>query len=87
MAGIYSSIWGRATLLAADTPAQTLETFRYIAGTRRLPLTIVETTKTDEFARYESDLILIRPDAFVAWTNSEKFLSNEDVENLLKAVI
>lgn len=75
------------TLLAADMPAQTLETFRYVAGTRQLPLTIVETAKTDEFARYGSDLILVRPDAFVAWTNSEKFISNEDVENLLKAVI
>lgn len=83
---IFEHLGQGYTLLAADTPAQTLETFRYIADTNRLPLSIVETTKTDEFARYESDLILIRPDAFVAWTSGEKFLSNEEVESLLKAV-
>lgn len=74
------------TLLAADVPAHTLELFRRAAQSMELSLKLVETARTEEFARYGSDLILVRPDAFVAWADNDKFLSPEHVSQLLRMV-
>lgn len=75
------------TLLAADIPAQTIEAFRQAAEAQKISLNFVETTSTEEISRYESDLILVRPDAFVAWSGNSKFMSPEDAAEILQAVI
>jgi hypothetical protein len=49
--------------LGAD-PAGFVEAARAAA----IPLTVVRSEMTEETARYGANLILVRPDRFVAWT-------------------
>jgi len=73
--------------------AQTLAYFRQIAAEQNLPLTIVSRTLTDtadhtpegEAVRYKAALILVRPDAFVAWCGQQA-VQSDTVREILQLV-
>lgn len=83
---VFEHFDGSYTLLANDVPAQTLEWFRQSAQSMQLRLNIVETPKTPDFARYESALILVRPDTFVAWAHHGEALSAQDVSRIFQVI-
>jgi 4-hydroxyisophthalate hydroxylase len=55
------------TLLAFDAPDGTAQAFEQAAGSLRIPFKTVRDTYADGRLRYESPLILVRPDQFIAW--------------------
>lgn len=65
---VYDTFGAGFTLLALDAAASAVQNFRDSAAMLNLPLTVVESAANGDAARYESDLILVRPDNFVAWT-------------------
>ncbi len=67
---IYDRLDAGFTLLAFDTPPAVIAEFRDAAQALSLPLGIVEGMHTEETLRYAADLVLVRPDQFVAWTGS-----------------
>ncbi len=65
--GVYDALGSAFTLLAFDADDVTVRAFDDAATALRVPLTIVRDASRDARARYESSLILVRPDHFVAW--------------------
>lgn len=64
---VYESLGSGFALLCADPSAQSAESLRGAAAARRVPLTTIDVGPAG--ARfYGSELVLVRPDQFVAWT-------------------
>ena len=57
------------TLLALGAEAGTLKQFARAAEEQQVPLKIIQDSRADGRERYEAELVLIRPDQFVAWTS------------------
>jgi hypothetical protein len=49
-----------------------------------MPLTVVEDSADGEGARYEAELVLVRPDQFVAWSGREARLGFDEAHRILK---
>jgi len=69
-----------------DIPDQTVDHFRRAAAELSLPLTIVTSAMTDEAARYEAALVLVRPDAFVAWAGHPAAVDEQTANEVLQLV-
>jgi 4-hydroxyisophthalate hydroxylase len=65
---IFEELRAGYTLLALDADDRTVQTFEQAANSLCVPLRIVRDTCRGELTRYESRLILIRPDQYVVWT-------------------
>lgn len=59
------------TLLALGAEGESVRALAAAAARAGLPLTVVAAPCEQELARYEATLILVRPDAFVAWAGDE----------------
>jgi|GEM_PF-115330 len=70
----------------SDEMSQAVSHFRAIAGEMNLPLTVVISTSDCEAARYAASLILVRPDAFVAWTGQPEQVNAQTVRDVLQLV-
>lgn len=57
-------------LLALDAEGPRLQAFEQAARSLGLPLRVMTDTRAEGRDLYEADLVLIRPDNFVAWTSS-----------------
>jgi len=85
---VFEVLGAGYTLLAFDDPAstQTVDHFRRAAAERNIPLTIVTSAMTPEVARYEAALVLVRPDAFVAWTGQQMAVDAATINEILQLV-
>lgn len=65
---VFECLGAGFTLLAFGVEDRETNAFRDAANTLSIPLEIIGDTLEDERKLYESRLILVRPDQFVAWT-------------------
>lgn len=83
---VFDELGSGFTLLALGAPAEAADAFRHAAAARRLPLTVVESSRGAEADRYEASLVLIRPDQFVAWTSREVEITSDMAFDVLGVV-
>ncbi|PZQ75844.1 MAG: monooxygenase [Variovorax paradoxus] len=69
-ANVYERLAGSFALLAFGAAREKVDALRAAAQADGVPLTVIEDTAAHERLRYEAALILVRPDEFVAWTDS-----------------
>lgn len=67
---VFEELGRGFTLLAFDAGAGQAEAFEHAARRYGVPLKVVGDSVSRENASYESSLILVRPDQFVAWVGS-----------------
>jgi 2-polyprenyl-6-methoxyphenol hydroxylase-like FAD-dependent oxidoreductase len=67
---IFEALGTGFTLFALDANPAAVAAFVAAADALGAPLTVVSDSRRDRRALYEAELILIRPDQFVAWTGS-----------------
>jgi hypothetical protein len=67
---VYEALGEGFALLAFGAAAQAVSAFVDAAAEFDLPFTVVEDTAQDERQRYGAQLVLVRPDQFVAWVGS-----------------
>jgi 2-polyprenyl-6-methoxyphenol hydroxylase-like FAD-dependent oxidoreductase len=65
---IFEELRAGYTLLALDADDRTVQSFEQAGESLCVPLKVVRDTCGGELTRYESLLILIRPDQYVVWT-------------------
>jgi 2-polyprenyl-6-methoxyphenol hydroxylase-like FAD-dependent oxidoreductase len=65
---VFEELGTGFTLLALDAGARAVQDFEQAAKSLGVPLKIVRDTLQGELQRYESRLVLVRPDQFVAWS-------------------
>lgn len=70
-ANVFEELGSGYTLLAFSAQDQMVEEFRRAAQSLGVPLKVVRDDYQGEFKAYESPLILVRPDQYVAWTGDE----------------
>ncbi|MHB2266031.1 FAD-dependent monooxygenase [Aliihoeflea sp. PC F10.4] len=66
---VYEALGKGFTLIAFDKPESAQE-FHAAAERLSMPLVVVEDGHAEACQDYEADLVLVRPDNFVAWTSS-----------------
>ena len=80
---VYEALAQDFTLLAFDADDATIGAFEQEAARRNVPLRIVRDTFANGRGDYESKLILVRPDQYVAWCGDA---GPEDVAALMEKV-
>ncbi len=65
---VYEELGAGFTLLAFDAEDSTVKAFEETAGALNVPLKVVRDTFEGDRREFESRLILVRPDQYVAWT-------------------
>ncbi len=67
---VYAQLGSGFTLLAFGADARDAAAFLHAAGALGIPLAVVSDSWAPPRTRYESRLILVRPDQFVSWTGN-----------------
>lgn len=83
---IYEALGTDFTLVALGVQPSAVQVFRDAADALNLPLKVIEAPATGEAARYEARWILVRPDHFVAWTNSASQVEAAEARECLRRV-
>ncbi len=81
---VYEVMSGGFVLLALDAQSDAVQAFRNAAHALLVPLTVIEDKMSGQLARYEAQLILIRPDQFVAWVGHEAGLSLVTADQVIR---
>jgi hypothetical protein len=81
---VYEALGAGFTLLALGAHADAARAFRDAATALGVPLTVLEVPACGEAARYQADLVLVRPDQFVAWSAREPQISFDEAGLILK---
>jgi 2-polyprenyl-6-methoxyphenol hydroxylase-like FAD-dependent oxidoreductase len=81
---VYEALAQDFTLLSFNADDSTVHAFEQASGQRNVPLKIVRDTYGNGREAYESKLVLVRPDQFVAWCGDE---GPEDVMALMGKVV
>lgn len=68
---VFQELGTGFSLLAFGASAQAVQAFRDAAADQALALTVVEAQGAGEHERYGAQLVLVRPDQFVAWTSND----------------
>lgn len=80
---VFEELGQGLTLLAFDAEDQAVEPFQRISRSMGVPLTVIRDTFEGERKAYESRLVLVRPDQFVAWSGNQQ---PGGVEEILRKV-
>ena len=64
---VFEALGTGFTLLALDAEDRVVQSFEQAARSFGVPLTVIRDVCSDELKRYESRLILVRPDQYVVW--------------------
>ena len=80
---IFEELGDGFTLLAFDASDDVVAKFERAANQMDVPLKILRDSYLDDRWAYESQLILVRPDQFVAWVGDEH---PEDIEALFRKI-
>ena len=83
---VFEALGSGFTLLAFGADAECVQAFRAAATGLSLPLTVVEDPAHGEGARYEAQLVLVRPDQFVAWSLGEARIGLHEARRILQLV-
>ena len=83
---VFEALGCGFTLLALGAPAEAVRAFREAAAALSMPLDIVEDAPGGETAHYEADLVLVRPDQFVAWASRDGEVTPADARAVLDGV-
>jgi 2-polyprenyl-6-methoxyphenol hydroxylase-like FAD-dependent oxidoreductase len=68
---VFEELGSGFTLLSVDGSETDIAEVEEIARTRRVPLNVIRDSARGGREDYDSDLVLIRPDQFVAWTHAD----------------
>lgn len=68
---VFEELGDGFTLLALDADPATVRRFEAAAGSLALPLKTIADSRAEGREQYQADLVLIRPDQFVAWASHE----------------
>ncbi|HSM39486.1 MAG TPA: monooxygenase, partial [Afifellaceae bacterium] len=79
---VFDALGDGLTLLAFDAPDEAVEAFRTAAAGLSLPLAIVRDSREGGRENYDSALVLVRPDHFVAWAGESGEIDAEPVLRL-----
>ncbi|MDA7416930.1 FAD-dependent monooxygenase [Xenophilus arseniciresistens] len=83
---VFEAFGAGYTLLAMGADPASVQRFAAAAQQAGLPLTVVQTQAQGEAARYEAPLVLVRPDAFVAWVGHSVEVDEGTVQAVLQRV-
>lgn len=81
---VYEELGPGFSLLAFGADPQAVQAFRDAAAVKALALTVVQAQGAGEHERYGAQLVLVRPDQFVAWTSSEAGMSAAHAREVLE---
>ena len=81
---VFEELWAGFTLLALDADERTVQSFELAARSLGVPFKVVRDARRGELKRYESRLVLIRPDQYVVWTGEAQ---PDDVRALMGRVV
>lgn len=70
---VYAALGAGFTLVALERSEAEIGAFRSAARALGVPLAVVSDDRAGERADWQAGLILVRPDGFVAWTDSGSF--------------
>jgi hypothetical protein len=65
---VFEELGDGFTLIALDADEGAVRAFEDAAKASGLPLKLIRDTRSGDLARYESRLILVRPDQYVVWS-------------------
>jgi hypothetical protein len=68
---VFDQLGPGFTLLALAAQPDAVRAWRDAATALGVPLTVLEDEAQGEAARYGAQLVLVRPDQFVAWSSSD----------------
>ena len=80
---VYEHMGGKITLLAFGQDG-VAKAFEDRAAALNIPLNVVRDSYEEERARYESPLVMVRPDQYIVWTAKE---APGDVDAVLRKVV
>ena len=83
-ANVFEGLGSGYTLLAFGAAPEAVAAFRAAADKLHLPFTVVDAPEPGEAARYDSELVVVRPDEFVAWTGKSGDLGRVDPVTVLR---
>ncbi|KRC14666.1 FAD-dependent monooxygenase [Acidovorax sp. Root217] len=81
---VYEELGPGFSLLAFGVDPQAVQAFLDAAEAKALALTVVQAQGAGEHERYGAQLVLVRPDQFVAWTSSEAGMSAAHAREVLE---
>ena len=80
---VFEELGTGYTLLAFGAEEQAIEAFQGAAKSHGVPLKVVRDSHEAERRAYESRLVLVRPDQYVAWASDEP---PHDASGLMKQI-
>jgi 4-hydroxyisophthalate hydroxylase len=81
---VFDALGPGFTLLAIGASPRATQVFHDAAAAMNLPLTVLQVPAEGEAARYQSSLVVVRPDQFVAWASREPEISLVEAGRILK---
>jgi len=84
---IYEALGPGFTLLAVGACDGAVQNFQQAAAALQAPLAVVQERGASEAQRYESRLVLIRPDNFVAWRAADADIGAEQAIDVLRMAL
>ena len=68
---VFDALGSGYTLLSLGASTEAVRSFEAAAARLGLPLVVLAAPREQELSRYEASLVLVRPDAFVAWCGED----------------
>jgi len=76
---VFEELGRGFTLLAFDADEAVVRAFEQAAGTLKVPLKVVRDSYADGRVKYETRMMLVRPDQFIVWTGDSALADAEQI--------